>query len=120
MRRSTVLAAAAVLGARAVRLAAQPMAVPGAPGVQSTGQSFTAPRGPNGILRFITVDRGTFGTPGYVALYTFVASIFAFDGTNLVGPSVFSQRLGQTLDGLARSRRTCSSLRGSTRSWWAA
>jgi hypothetical protein len=88
MRRpaALVLAAALVTGA-AAPLAAQ----------LSYAQTFTVPAAPNTLLTELAVGpTGIFGDGG-AASYT--AEIFAYDGSVLVGPSLFSQALGTSFDG---------------------
>lgn len=84
----------------AVAVAAMLLGASSADAQVSYGQSFIAPTTPNTLLQAVSVNAsGLYGTG--LAGGFFTAKIFAFDGTALVGSSLFSQALGSSFAGLA-------------------
>jgi hypothetical protein len=61
------------------------------------GQSFTAPAAPNTLLQSLTV--GPTGFTGAAAPTPWIANIYAYNGSALVGSSLFSQALGTSFAG---------------------
>ncbi|MEP6833753.1 MAG: PEP-CTERM sorting domain-containing protein [Gemmatimonas sp.] len=59
------------------------------------GQSFLAPSAPNTLLTGLS----TTGMEGVATANPFLVQIFAFTGTNLVGPALFTQSLGTSFTG---------------------
>ena len=63
------------------------------------GQSFTAPIAPRVVLESLAVGgSGLFSLAGVLG-GPYTASIYAFSGTGLIGPSLFSQSLGSSFAG---------------------
>ncbi|MDF1502957.1 PEP-CTERM sorting domain-containing protein [Roseisolibacter sp. H3M3-2] len=96
MRLRTVAARAAVLTALAAAAAA-----PAAAQDRFIGQSFVAPAGPSTLLQTLTVGAG--GLQYQNASAPMFAQIYAFNGSALVGASLFSQSLGTSFSGFTLS-----------------